>query len=288
MEASSCRIVEPVLPYPSVDSSGHVTFMLGLTHSTERGAALFERTETATGTRTWWLLRKPDSSIEALASPCADGGPLVLSNTADAFGCVAPLAAQAPPTGSEVRVRATPGSTISEFAIDLSRFGPAAYVLVDLDTEARTIAVFRNDRLLSIGFDGAERRRFATGEGLRVQPDSYQASTNGWLAWDAYRDAEPYRIMWALAGANGAHQVNKGMSLTSASFDPSERFVAVSTATALSLDARRDAVYVLRASDGLEIFRRYLPTYSRTQVVFLGDGLFAYGDGNVHVLRTSL
>ena len=53
-----------------------------------------------------------------------------------------------------------------------------------------------------------------------------------------------------------------------------------------------DAVYVLRASDGVSVFRRNLPRYARSQVTFLGPEFFAYThyDGartEVRVLRVS-
>ncbi len=50
----------------------------------------------------------------------------------------------------------------------------------------------------------------------------------------------------------------------------------------------RDTIVVFRATDGAEVFRRYLPTYSRTNVVFLGSDYFVYSDaGGAHVIRMS-
>ena len=72
--------------------------------------------------------------------------------------------------------------------------------------------------------------------------------------------------------------------------NPSGTYIAVSTTTSLSIGHIKDAVYVLRASDGVEVWRRYLPAYTRSPVTFLGDQFFAYTDGdgihaNVRVLR---
>ena len=47
-----------------------------------------------------------------------------------------------------------------------------------------------------------------------------------------------------------------------------------------------DVVYIIRTSDGSDVFRRYLPRYARSQVVFFEGGLFAYSDlEGTHVLK---
>jgi hypothetical protein len=47
-------------------------------------------------------------------------------------------------------------------------------------------------------------------------------------------------------------------------------------------------VVVLQTANGREVFRRFLPMFSRTNVVFMGQQFFAYSDGgNTHVLRLS-
>ena len=68
--------------------------------------------------------------------------------------------------------------------------------------------------------------------------------------------------------------------------DPSGRYIAVSTTTALSVGGIRDSVFVFRAADGQEIFRRFLPMHSRTSVVFLSRQYFVYSDfARTYVLR---
>jgi hypothetical protein len=67
---------------------------------------------------------------------------------------------------------------------------------------------------------------------------------------------------------------------------PSGDLAAVSVATALNIGQIRDSIYVLRLSDGAEIFRRYLPRYTRTPVYFPTDDLLVYtGDRETIVLR---
>jgi hypothetical protein len=69
-----------------------------------------------------------------------------------------------------------------------------------------------------------------------------------------------------------------GRSIIAVDADPSGSYVAVSTTTALNIGHIRDSVFVLRTSDGVEVFRRYLPTYTRSRVAFLGDSRFAFDD----------
>jgi hypothetical protein len=60
--------------------------------------------------------------------------------------------------------------------------------------------------------------------------------------------------------------------------DARGRYVAASTTTSLNIGSIKDTVVALRTRDGSEVFRRALPMFARSQVVFLGDGYFAYSD----------
>jgi hypothetical protein len=98
------------------------------------------------------------------------------------------------------------------------------------------------------------------------------------LAWDAYREEGRYRLHWRTAKGAGSHEVALGRSITAVGAAPSGSYVAVSTTTALNIVHIRDSVFVLRTSDGIEVFRRYLPTYTRSRVAFLGESRFAFDD----------
>jgi hypothetical protein len=74
--------------------------------------------------------------------------------------------------------------------------------------------------------------------------------------------------------------------------DARGRYVAASTTTALNLGNIKDTVLALRVSDGVEAFRRTLPSYSRSQVAFLGEDYFAFTEfdgarSRVKVLRVA-
>ena len=66
--------------------------------------------------------------------------------------------------------------------------------------------------------------------------------------------------------------------MTALAASPDGRWIAVSATSALSIGSTPDAVYVLRAADGSEGFRRYLPKYARAGVAFAGPDRLAYGD----------
>jgi hypothetical protein len=66
---------------------------------------------------------------------------------------------------------------------------------------------------------------------------------------------------------------------------PDGRGIALSVTSLLSIGRTPDAVAVLRAVDGAEVFRTYFPTYTRASVAFPGPGWFVYTDlDGVHVL----
>jgi len=115
-----------------------------------------------------------------------------------------------------------------------------------------------------------------------------KASSDLPLVWDAYREDGPYRVSWNFGGNSGTHNVLKGRSINSAAMTPSGDLIAVSVASALNIGAIRDSIYVLRAKDGTEVFRRYLPAFTRTPVFFPTDDLLVYtADRQVVVLRVS-
>ena len=80
--------------------------------------------------------------------------------------------------------------------------------------------------------------------------------------------------------------MNAGRSITSAAVDPTGAFIAISETTALSIGSASDVVSVVRTDTGAEVFRKYLPRYARSSVVFFEGGLFGYADlEGTHVLK---
>jgi len=101
------------------------------------------------------------------------------------------------------------------------------------------------------------------------------------VAWDAAREpGERYRIAWSLANGRGTREALRGRSITAVKVDPDGAYVAVSESNAILDNIAGDAVYVLRASDGREVWHRNLPRYARSALAFLGEKLFAYTDSD--------
>jgi hypothetical protein len=172
--------------------------------------------------------------------------------------------------------------------IELTPFGPASYTLLSVDTRAQEVMLWRNDRPISVGFNG-DRRTLSEPTGpIRPQASTYRRQGGGWLAWDAYKENGAYQLMWSLDAGAGQHRLAKGRSITSAAIDPTGTLIAVSATTTLSIGSAPDLVFVIRARDGADVFRAYIPRYSRSAVVFFDGGLFAYSDDRgTHLLEVS-
>ena len=78
----------------------------------------------------------------------------------------------------------------------------------------------------------------------------------------------------------------KGRSINSVAVSPGGDLIAISVATSLNIGNIQDSIYVLRVSDGKKVFRRFLPRYTRTQVLFPDKDLFLYStDGKTLLVR---
>lgn len=281
-----CGLVDADLPVPAIQPGGRVDFSVGFQFAAPGGAATIERIVPATSDRSWWLLPAPSAALIPIEPlELAQGSP-ILSDAADALAWVERVGDSAP-LGQRVVIRGLePSPRLARIEIDLEPFGRASYTLLGVDTVAREVMLWKNDEPMLVGFDG-ERRDLPFSKGVvKSQPSTYLRTRHGWVAWDAYRDEGPYQLAWSLTVGSGMHRTNNGRSITSAAVDPSGSFIAISETTTLSIGDARDVVYVIRTSDGSDVFRRYLPRYARSQVVFFEGGLFAYSDlEGTHVLK---
>jgi hypothetical protein len=280
-----CALVEAAVPVPALQPGGRVDFSLGFQFAAPGGAAILERVVLATPARSWWLLPAPSAPMIPIERPELAQGSPILSDGADALAWIE-RGGDAPPYPERVAIRELQASDgFTPHLIDLERFGRASYTLLGVDTVAREVVLWRNDAPVRVGFDGDRGQLGFTPGAIRAQPSTYLRTHDGWVAWDAYRDEGPYQLAWSLAGRSGMHRTNNGRSITAAAVDPTGSFIAISETTTLSIGNARDVVYVIRASDGSDVFRRYLPRYARSQVVFFEGGLFAYSDlAGTHVL----
>jgi hypothetical protein len=280
LRVPGCSLTQAVLPKAGQNPEGHLDFFTSLQFASPAGVAVVEQLDRRTSRRTWSLLVEPGAPLQPLAaSSDRHLSPPVLSHRGDAVAYLETVVGTGPPVLHRVRVRRTnPQSAAPEVQVDLARLGPASYVLMDVDTQTREILAWRNDRPLIVGFDGQWRPApFEPGE-IRAQYSTYLRLGQGWVAWDAYREDGPYQIGWSLPVGAGRRRTNTGRSITSAAVDPTGRFIAVSETTTLSIGNARDVVYVLRTDTGADVFRTYLPRYTRSQVVFFDEALFGYSN----------
>jgi hypothetical protein len=288
LRVPECVTTDAVLPTAAKSPEGYLDFFISLQFASPDGVAIVEQTDRRSTQRTWWTLTDPVAPLQRLAESSATfQTPPIISRRGDAVAYVTTVPGSGPPVLSRVLVRkATPGSTAVEVDIDLAPFGPASYVLLDVDAEAQEVLLWRDDRPLIVGFDGQSRPvSFEPGD-IRAQSSTYVRVGDGWVAWDAYKEDGPYQIGWSLDHGSGRHRTNAGRSVTSAAVDPTGSYIAISETTTLSIGGAKDVVYVLRTEDGAVVFRRYLPRYSRSDVVFFEGGFFGYSDlEGTHVLK---
>jgi len=278
---------DAVLPTAGTSPEGYFDFFISLQFASPDGVAIVEQTDRRSTQRTWWILAEPVAPLQRLAGSSETfENPPIISRRGDAVAYVTTVPGSGPPVLSQVLVRkALPGSLAFEADIDLAPFGPALYALLDLDTQAREVLLWRDERPLMVSFDGQSRPvSFEPGD-IRAQSSTYIRVDDGWVAWDAYKEDGPYQIGWSLGGRTGRHRTNAGRSVTSAAVDPTGSYLAISETTTLSIGNASDVVYVLRTADGAAVFRRYLPRYSRSEVVFFDGGFFGYSDlEGTHIL----
>jgi hypothetical protein len=174
--------------------------------------------------------------------------------------------------------------------VDIPDQSALQWILVALDMERKELTFYEYDyttrrsslTMLSLG---SERQGDSiVAQGVDAQFTTLQRVGSGWVAWDAAREpAEHYRVAWSLANGRGIHKALWGRSITAVKVDPDGAYVAISETTAMRDYNVQDAVYILRTSDGKEVWHRNLPTYTRSSLAFLGEKFFAYtGSDGAH------
>jgi hypothetical protein len=150
------------------------------------------------------------------------------------------------------------------------------YQLLAFDDRSDDLLLsFYPNGMIGVGLDGAVRWGPFMADGIASIGSNLRRVGEGWVAWDSYRDEGRYRIVWSLPSGSGSREIPKGRSITSLSVNPAGDLIAVSTSPSVSLGNIADAVFVIKAVDGSEIYRRTLSTYSRSNVQFIGNDYLA-------------
>ena len=206
MRLPDCVLSDAALPVPTVQPGGRVDFMLGLQFAAPGGAATVERLVPATAERTWWLLTSPSATLMPIEPGDAVYGSPILSDAADAVAWIQRDEGSRPLRQRVVVQRLDSSSGAGRTEVDLEPLGPASYTLVGVDTAASEVLLWRDDRPLLIGFDGESRDAVFIPGSVRAQPSTYLRAPQGWVAWDAYQEEEPYQLAWSLPAGSGRHR----------------------------------------------------------------------------------
>jgi hypothetical protein len=248
------------------------------------GRAIFGTWDRGASRQTWWYAPGGAAAVARLPTPAdPDRSVPILSDDGKwvAWKQYDP-AARTPPLAEQIVLRSLDGAR--ERVVTLPPPGRAEVELLGADVNADRLTLFeheyptRKSSLVALNLAGASLGVLAAPGGVAAQSTTLLRVGEGWVAWDAYREEGRYRLHWHTANGAGAHEVPLGRSITAVDADPSGSYIAISTTTALNIGRIRDSVFVLRTSDGIEVFRRYFPTYTRSRVAFLGDSRFAFDD----------
>ncbi len=246
----------------------------GLHHALPDGSVIFVTMERGVAGQQYWLLTRGSKEPRLLQVPQGqtDGVPLV----AEDGGWVAWLM-RSPEREASLRIEPIEGGPPIVFSHTLMQ--RTTLVPVELDMERREVTVNRDlSSFAKIRLDGMVAWGPLTPGTIASQSDTFRYLDGQWAAWDAYVENARYRLGWYTREGDGQYEAPKGRSITSAAMDAHGRYVAASTTTSLNIGSIKDTVVALRTGDGVEVFRKALPTYARSQVAFLGEEYFAYSD----------
>jgi hypothetical protein len=244
----------------------------GLLQALPNGSVVYVTMERGKPDQTYWLLRR--GSAEAMPLPQPDGQVEGAPIVSEDGGSVVWLL-RSPERTVALRIDPLGGGEPLVFAHTLLQ--NATIVPVELDMRDRTVVVNRDlSSFVKLRLDGSVVWGPLVPGAISAQTDTFRSFDGQWLGWDAYVEDARYRLGWSTRAGAGQYEVPRGRGITSAAMDARGRYVAVSTTTALNLGNITDTVLGIRASDGAEVFRRTLPSYSRSQVAFLGDAYFAF------------
>jgi hypothetical protein len=274
LSVTGCGVTSLALPKPTLQPGGHVDFMLGVDYFVPGAAVLFHRLETRTGLLTWLIARRGRDEWIPVESP--RDVPKILSSDGEWIAWIDAM---------QITIRSIAGVK-PDAHVDLKPFGPASYVLSNIDMSSGDVVLVRNAEVMVLGIDGEIRATVSKPADVEAQPSAFRKFGDGWIAWDAYRDEGRYQVSWSVPTGQGSHHVLKGRLINSVAISPAGDLIAISVASALNIGNIQDAIYVLRTRDGNEVFRRFLPRYTRTNVLFPDKDHFLYSaDGKTLLLR---
>lgn len=263
----------------------------GLQWVTADGAALFTRWDPVAAERSYWYLSREGQERELEPPPVLQYWSPVLSTDGRTLAWIS----------RDARADGRPRQTLvlrdvagAESRIALPETISGSFELLSFETEPPRITLSTSGgEVLALDREGHPVWGPDRLEGIGHVSQNFRRLNEGWVAWDLYREDEPYRVVWSLPQGNFLYEVPRGRSITSVAVHPSGSLIGVSVSPAYNIGSVRDSVFVLRVKDGHEVYRRNLPSYSRSAIAFLGADFFAmniYNDGQraIEILRVAL
>ena len=132
-----------------------------------------------------------------------------------------------------------------------------------------TLASFRNS-ILSVDLQGEVVRGPMSPDGIYDARWGFLWLEDGWVAWDGYREEGRSRIVWELLDGQGEVTIPRGRSIDSLSVAQDGSVIAASISSNVRIGDVQSAVVLFQTNDGAEIYRRYQPVFTRTNLAFLG------------------
>ncbi len=238
----------------------------------------------------WWYWPGPGSELRPLAWPRQpDSNPPVLSDDGEWIGRL-----EFPESKSEQpfpRIFMRSLSTDERITVDFKPLDNAhfPYRLLSFDMDQPEIVLRRGlSDFLGLDLEGNLRWGPIAPAGANALDRQFRRVADGWVAWGGSDQDGSDAIVWTMRGESGSHTVLRGRKIHSVAIEPERSLIAVSVScTYCGHDVVRDAVYIFRVSDGLEVFRKSLKRRKgHIQIQFLGTEFFAYpAGGELHVLR---
>jgi hypothetical protein len=236
------------------------------------GVALYR---TMDGTPQWWYAEGVGSAPMKLEAPPHSGTPML---SIDGKWIAWPRHTYG--AKPSLLIRKLGGAEEIEFPVN-SRFPiPVEVLLLSMDERAVTLFDYA-EGFRSLTLDGAVRWGPVTPNSPQYAGTILLAEGVGWLARHVSRADDAWFLPWAPSGKKIDLRVRRGRTLQSCALSPGGGLLAV-----VSDGQDKTAVDLIRAQDGEQVFRRYLPAGAAVPVAFLGDRFFAYSEaGSVRVLR---
>jgi hypothetical protein len=137
-----------------------------------------------------------------------------------------------------------------------------------------------DERWLTIDDRGQVARSISAPPGNAPNGHHLRPLTNGWIAWDTYRDlGGRYVVTWDADGHTGTRTLSRGLRIDGIAFDQRGQHIAVSASAASTrIGNQRAEVWLLRTSNGVELFRRYTASSFASSIALPAGRYFAVGE----------